>query len=415
MRNPKQRLIIYVMIGLCVGLSILPVTFIIGWGISDRFIPSVTQEIRSLPEEASQPVKINLATTKITEDDANIYGELIMICTGSDAIFVQPDGKYFEGANYCGMWSPDGRYMIKSDHNVSSGPDVLFRERGSPDLINITENLPVPGWISFFSWSPDGQYVSIVGWDFDETNNGVYLIDMTSGMPPQKVEFLFHTDETHGIGRPTWSPDGKFIGISNGVNGNPYILDLNGKIIWESPIDLYGMGDEISWSPDSRQFIYTAFTETATAENNDTQLMIGDIRKGSNYPLSLPMKSLWPRWSPDGKWVFFKVFPDELGTGTYLYAISPDGRDLTKLGNSGRNWTIGGWSPDRKRFLLAEDIFSLNLEQKKPDPYADSNRYYLVDLDGFKKELFFQNDSFSYMQLSVYPLIWLPAIKDIEP
>jgi Tol biopolymer transport system component len=405
MKANKKYFLIYLAIGLILGLCVFPFTFFVGWQLSRNLFTSVNNPESQSPKIDLTPT-INLATQKITEEEGNIYNELIMVCTSSgESIFVQLDGKYFDSPNYCGTWSPDGQYVIMSDVDVLSGPDVLFRQRGSNEIIDITENLPVPGWISFFSWSPDSKYVSVAGWGYDETKNGIYLIDMNSGMPPQKSWQIFKTDETHGLGELAWSPNGEYIGVMGGTNTrNPYIISLDGKIVWEPPSDIYPLsGVAISWAPDSSRFVYTAFTENATQENFETQVVIGDVKNRRVYPLKLPRNAHFPHWSKDGKWIIF-IARDEINGGVFLYAVQPDGRNLIKLGDSGSVWAIGQDAPDGRKFLLSEDIFSLNIDQHKPNPEADSERLYIVDMHDFSKELFFQGDSFGSLQ-------WLPAIS----
>lgn len=414
--NPnKNNFLVYIALGLIVGICIFPCAFWVGWRLSNNlFVTDDGLSTQSSPVNLTPEIK--LATEKVTEEEGDIYGELIMICTGSgNAIFVQLDGKYFDAPNYCGMWSPDGRYVIMSDLDVVAGPDVLFRQRGSDEIVNITRDLQLPQWISFFSWSPNGKYVSIAGWDqWDENiKDGIYLINMSSGFPPRESKLLFETDETYGLGNLVWAPNGRYIGITGGTNtNNPYVISLDGKIVWEPPSEIYPLGgDMISWSSDSTRFVYTAFTDNTTTENFDTQLVIGDVSKGTAHSIDLPMKAFFPYWSADGEWIIFLTI-DEIGGGSYLYAIDPDGNKTIKLGDANRAWTIGQGSPDKNKFLLAEDIFSLNIDQNKPDPYANSIRYYIVDLSDFRKVLFFQNSDFSSMPLSVYPLQWLPNIGE---
>ena len=86
------------------------------------------------------------------------------------------------------------------------------------------------------------------------------------------------------------------------------------------------------------------------------------------------------RWSPDGAWLAISVAPGG-GMNQQIYLVRPDGKDLQRITDGGRdaNW-LGDWTPDGKALALASS---------RRDPAAMDA--YLFDVDGKKLGLVAKN------------------------
>jgi len=87
-------------------------------------------------------------------------------------------------------------------------------------------------------------------------------------------------------------------------------------------------------------------------------------------------------WSPDGAWLAISVAPGG-GMNQQVYLVRPDGKDLQRITDGGRdnNW-LGDWTPDGKALALASS---------RRDPAAMDA--YLFDVDGKKLGLVAKNPS----------------------
>ncbi|HEY5087347.1 MAG TPA: DPP IV N-terminal domain-containing protein [Gemmatimonadaceae bacterium] len=169
---------------------------------------------------------------------------------------------------------------------------------------------------------------------------------------------------------PVLSPDGKTIAFfSNGsfkkgeVFIDLYLGDaLTGKRLkrlvatttnarFEELRLLYAQG---SFSPDSKEFAFTAQTEGRDV------LSIADVATGKVVQYDkIPLDGvLNPSYSPDGKHIVFSGFAQGL---TDLYVIDADGKNLRHLTQDRYSDLMPRWSPDGTRIAYATDRASTNL------------------------------------------------------
>lgn len=108
-----------------------------------------------------------------------------------------------------------------------------------------------------------------------------------------------------------------------------------------------------TWSPNSRQFAYTAVSK------GDNVLLIADVDKGVNTrsirPEGLPSFNN-PAWSPDGQ----SILVTGLVEGqTDLYLIDVRSERVTRLTNSPASETHPSWSADGRTIYFATDHLAL--------------------------------------------------------
>jgi Tol biopolymer transport system component len=119
-------------------------------------------------------------------------------------------------------------------------------------------------------------------------------------------------------------------------------------------------GDQITWSPDSRQLLFPGFDEAgeylflADADDGSVEALgTGVIDHGSAIG--------WADWSPDGAWIAFAGVDRSSFVGP-IYRIRPDGTGLDEIAPDASVGDVGGlrWSPDpavqRLLFLSGQDL-----------------------------------------------------------
>jgi Tol biopolymer transport system component len=151
------------------------------------------------------------------------------------------------------------------------------------------------------AWSPDGSQLAYsraeAGLGPDEPHGAprIWLADTRSG----ETMRLFSSSEKIGYG-PSWSPDGRKLAYSDGVNSQLVILDLETGNEFFIPTQSGRVG---SWSPDSSQMVYSDFIssdqgviEAVNRVDFDSQDIINLFgHRPNEYSYSGPV------WSPTGE------------------------------------------------------------------------------------------------------------------
>jgi TolB protein len=185
---------------------------------------------------------------------------------------------------------------------------------------------------------PDGGKVV-----FDSSWNGnrermIYMVDVDSG--------TFHnlTLHQHMDGVPMLSPDSRqiaFISVQNDM-GRLYVTDL--AIDSVRRLDATNGVGRPTWSPDGRYIAYEwagAFYVT-NLERDEVSALTS--REGGNW---------YPIWSPDGSRFAFVSSRD---TGIWqIYSIEFDGSNVKRLTHTDQPCTFPAWSPDGRRIAFEMD------------------------------------------------------------
>jgi Tol biopolymer transport system component len=164
---------------------------------------------------------------------------------------------------------------------------------------------------------------------------------------------------------PAFSPDGFRIVFqynlvdraysgSLGVDGGLWIVNLNGsglhQVTQRTPGTFWDFGAQ--WSPDGREL---AFVRDDLASNAEAIFSV-NVDGSGEFQLTPWQLGAGDRtdWSPDGKWILFRVQSQDGSSN--LYKVHPDGSGLVNLtyqGASGAQYLSASFSPDGTKIASA--------------------------------------------------------------
>jgi Tol biopolymer transport system component len=185
-------------------------------------------------------------------------------------------------------------------------------------------------------WSPDGEWLALVGSTTEEEPPGIYILRsdgsglkrLADGGPPM-----------------AWSPDGSRIAFAIGrwrEGAGLYTTDLEGHVtkISETLAPQYGI-PSLAWSSDGRCIVFVAWAE----EGEESPIRALDVETG--WEVSLTTNAMHPTWSPDGRHIAF------LRDGN-LWTMNVDGSQQTRLTNPRQPFVQEPlWLPDGSGLLFA--------------------------------------------------------------
>jgi tricorn protease len=200
-----------------------------------------------------------------------------------------------------------GRLVLKdASQNIASwdvspnGKRMVFGARGDvftvPAQHGFTRNLTHSSGIHDrdVNWSPDGKYIAYIS---DRTGETEIFIQKQDGSE-EPIQLTFNAD-TYKYGL-SWSPDSKKILWSDKMQRLQYV-DIDSKevvVVDKTPEREYY---DFTWSPDSR---WIAFSQPVN--RGMSQIFIYNLEsQKSKIVTDMWYASRSPRFSPDGKYLFF--------------------------------------------------------------------------------------------------------------
>lgn len=226
------------------------------------------------------------------------------------------------------------------------------------------------------SWSPDGHRIAFT------TVRGIYIATET-GKNPKRI--------ANGIQQARWSPDGKRLVYSGPLYGQLSIVDANGRHHRTLPVGQgEGGGFEPDWSPRGDEIVFV--------RGFYGPLNVLNIKSRRVRRLTQMSGTYSPRWSADGRTIFFVRREEEQRHRHAFYSVHRDGSDLRELGAVPHEPSSGGlysalspnWSPDGRTVVYCDyasnNVVSLRLVPKagpKVIPIRDPLNCSSVDLHSF--------------------------------
>ena len=244
--------------------------------------------------------------------------------------------------NLDGAWSPDGSAI--AFQSTRGGSDEIFTM--DPDGGHIRRLTDGRGYNEYPSWSPDGQWIL-----FNSTRDGVgeggrngYYRDLYL-MRPDGRDVHRVTRHTGTFAFASWSPDGRALAFESDRAGpwDIYTMQADGSGVQQLTHHQNSAGSAgfPRWSPDGNRIAFGASTNGEPATISWLAVSDAEAHRVTTGVSGLIWDS-FPDWSPDGGWIVFT----RNATDAQLFAVRPDGSDLTQL-TQGRGYkALPRWRPE---------------------------------------------------------------------
>lgn len=303
--------------------------------------------------------------------------------------------------------SPDGKHLLYrmgtpniEENKISNDIYVISLEDKKITQITTDE-------ASEFNarWSPDGKQIAYISTKGDAPQ--IYVMDFPNGKAKQI------TKAENGAENMAWSPDGTMFSFTSDVKMHSTVAEkypqfpkakvrMYDKIpirawdVWEdenrshlfvipskggeakdltadephdTPMKPFGGGEQIVWSPDSKELIYTAKKGPKFAENTNSALYLVSVDGGEAIDLTPELLGydMNPLYSPDGKWLAFNSMEhDGFESDRHrLMLMNRETKEITELSKTLDQW-VGQtvWAADSKSlYFCAEDSGSVHPHQ----------------------------------------------------
>jgi TolB protein len=235
--------------------------------------------------------------------------------------------------NLSPAWSPDGKWIIFTSY-AARNPDLIMIDSVGKERQTLHR---LPGLNAAPAWSPDMQKIALVL--SRDQNSEVYVLNEDREL--ERLTRHFNIDTS-----PSWSPDGKHIAFTSDRSGTGspqiYIMDsVKGDLSKVTRIS-YGStyNDNPAWSPNGDQIAYTSRV------GKRFQIKVYDRKTHKNYILTQCTGHCeQPSWSPDGRFIIYRKWENNLYN---LFIQRVGSEKVRQLTFSGRGHSPA-WSPYSQR------------------------------------------------------------------
>jgi hypothetical protein len=165
----------------------------------------------------------------------------------------------------------------------------------------------------------------------------------------KEIEKIGNPDGANPL-NPSLSPDGRFVGMYRGVNGNQdiWLLELARTVLRRFTSDP-GQDQTPIWSPDGSRIVFTS------SRKGPFDLYIKPVASGNEeLLLTTPLTKGPTDWSPDGRFLLYRS--NDPKTGYDLWALNMDGdRKPFPVVQTEFDERDGQFSPDAKWIAYQSD------------------------------------------------------------
>lgn len=268
-------------------------------------------------------------------------------------------------------WSPDGKYLAFLSKRGEGKTQVWLLNRMGGEAEQLTETIQD---VDDFAWSPDSKRMVLVLQDPspEEIQEAKAKEKEKPGGESKDNEGKSGTPKTPRplvIDRYRFKTD--TIGYLDRRRTHLYVLDIAGKKVTQVTSGDFD-DEQPAWSPDGKLLAFTSNRSTPDPDrtyNSDIWVVAADNGdKGAHLTqvTTNPGEDAEPSWSPDGQWITYvtKLDPKLFEYGTRHVAVSPasggPAKVLTQKFDRMSRWPR--FSPDGQYiYFTADDDGAVNL------------------------------------------------------
>ena len=307
-RLPIGLLLVVLAVGVCVLIPVnqIDITTV---NVSNPDLPTALPTQTPLP----LPTKPNI-------------GRIIFTCTRGDfnqLCWVNADGTRYqqltnvEAHNYYPVYSPRGGSIVYASNQNGGAFDLFLFIFDGAKLIRLTDFI---GNVISPSFSPDGKRILFAN-RAGVGPTSLWMVDNNG----ENASLLYTGADT--IVAADWSPDGITIAFAMAVN-NPneyqiFLMGADGSNVRQLTHNLAGIGGSLDWSPDGKYLLIYAGPDgdkdifrIDVAAQTATQLTDGGNNAASSY-------------SPDGQWIAFNSLRNN--DQADIFIMRADGTDMRQV------------------------------------------------------------------------------------
>ena len=253
-------------------------------------------------------------------------GRIIFTCTRGDfnqLCTINADGTGFqqmtevEAHNYYPVYSPLGGSIVYSSNQNGGVFDLFLFIFEGQRLIRLTEAI---GNVVSPSFSPDGTTILFAN-RAAEGPTSLWTIENTG----ENSKLLYAGPNT--IVAADWSPDGNTIAFAMAVNQpdayEVFLMGADGSNVRQLTYGLAGIGGSLDWSPDGKYLLIYA------GPQGDKDIFRIDVEAKTAAQLTDGGNNAASSFSPDGQWIAFNSLRNN--DQADIFIMRTDGSSLRQL------------------------------------------------------------------------------------
>ncbi len=283
-----------------------------------------------------------------TPEQARTHRLQGLVFSTNDGVFrVDGSGQPVEvGGGYYGLPSPDGRYLADLEHGEPNATVRILDQESGEEVVVIGDR----GRICCLTWWPERPGVLLYGALPASEEIGPGTSGYLSAIGVDGTDYgVLDPDTDLGPWGLDTSPDGQRIAYGFGETGTIYTWG-EGASVFDPREYAYDWGKSIkmgspSWSPDGSKIAYMVSSPPEGQFEMAALVFDFATRQATKlYGYEPAGRGGWPAppaWSPDGQWLAFEVWAQDMSADG-IWVARVDGSDAQLLSDGARPI----WSPD---------------------------------------------------------------------